>query len=82
MTLASSVPSASSRVFCHAEPRRLPRTCRPPDTVNSANSRMMNGRYSASSVCATSRAVTPRPKFSVSGTSSANAQNAVVFPKW
>jgi hypothetical protein len=44
------------RVFCHAEPRRLPRTCRPPDTVNSANSRMMNGTYSASSVCTTSRA--------------------------
>ena len=52
MTLASTAPIASRPVLISGRAVRGCRATRmPPATVNSANSRMMNGMYSRSSVC-------------------------------
>src|SRR5260364_63203 len=81
ITPASSVPRAISPVSMTGEPCRLPRTHKPPATIYSAISRIMKGRYSASSACTMLCAALPAPWTAANGATNSAAQNSAIFPK-
>src|SRR5260363_248113 len=54
---------------------------KPPATVYSAVSRIMKGRYSASSACTMLCAALPAPWTAANGATNSAAQNSAIFPK-
>ena len=61
MNDANTVPMARMPVFSAGVPTSEPLIRTPPEMVNRANSRMMNGRYSCATVSHARNEVVPQP---------------------
>ncbi len=80
ITLASTVPMASSAVLVAGVPTSVPRSSTPPPVVYSARSSTMKGRYSCISTKATSAPAFGRPNTSAKGSRNAAPQAAAILP--
>ena len=79
--LARMVPNSKIPVLSMGVPTRRPFNRMPPLTVNSANSKMIKGRYSSSMTCSNSKTASSKPKKIVNGTKKASAQKMLTLPK-
>ena len=82
MKLAKIVPINKMPVLSIGVPTSLPLSRMPPLIVKRAKRKIMNGKYSSSRTCKSSKIASSKPKKIVNGTKKVNAQKMLILPKW